>query len=60
MPLSQKAIDEFKEIYKKEIGEDISDDEARELGQNLIDLFKIILRPIPDDKDNLVQKKVEN
>lgn len=48
--LSKQAIDEFKAIYKKEFGEEISDEEAREKGQKLISLFKTIYRPIPDDK----------
>jgi hypothetical protein len=49
MALSKKAIEEFKAIYKKEFKKDISDDKAQELGQNLIDLFRIIYRPIPED-----------
>lgn len=47
MSLSDKAIKEFKEIYYKEYGKDISDEEAQEIGQRLISLFKIIYRPIP-------------
>jgi len=50
MQLSKKAIEEFNEIYKKEFGEEISDQEAYEEASNLIKLFKIIYRPIPKDK----------
>ncbi len=53
MSLSKEAIKEFKEIYKHEFGEEISDDKAQELGQGLIALFKIICRPIPDDNRRL-------
>ena len=49
MGLSKKAIKEFKEIYKKEFGKTISDEEAEEKGQRLLSLFKIIYRPIPED-----------
>lgn len=42
MQLTQEAIDEFKEIYKKEYGKEISDDEAREMGTRLLRVFKII------------------
>lgn len=49
MALSKEAIQEFKEIYLKEFKEEISDEKAQELGQNLIDLFRIIYRPIPDN-----------
>ncbi len=50
MELSQEAIEEFKRIYTEEVGEDISDEETRELGENLISLFKIIYRPLPRAK----------
>lgn len=51
MGLSKKAIKEFKEIYRKEFGKTISDEEAQEKGQKLLSLFKIIYRPIPEDYD---------
>jgi hypothetical protein len=49
MALSKEAIKEFKEIYFKEFGEEISDQEAREEAESLISLFKIIYRPIPEE-----------
>ena len=53
MPLSKEAVREFKEIYKKEFGEEISDQEALEKATNLLMLFNVIYRPIPkkDEKD---------
>jgi hypothetical protein len=53
MELSQKAVEEFKEIYQKEFGKKLSDSEAQELAENLISLFKIIYRPIPGQKSQL-------
>ncbi|MDD8019897.1 MAG: hypothetical protein PHU81_01745 [Acidobacteriota bacterium] len=47
MRLSEKAIKDLKEIYFKEYGKTISDEEAQDLGERLISLFKIIYRPIP-------------
>lgn len=47
MKLSETAIKEFKEIYYREYGKSISDEEAQEIGQRLIRLFRIIYRPIP-------------
>ena len=47
MGLSKEAIEEFKEIYFREYGKNLSDKEAMEMGQRLISLFKIIYRPIP-------------
>jgi len=58
MALNKEAIREFKAIYKKEFNEDISDDKAQELGQNLISLFKVIYRPIPEDYIKIFEKNV--
>jgi hypothetical protein len=50
MGLSKKAIKEFKQIYFEENGEEISDQKALELGTKLINLFRVICRPIPKKK----------
>ena len=42
MMLSKQAIKEYKEIYKKEYGEELSDEEAIKQGTNLIELVKLI------------------
>jgi len=47
MPLSRKAIEEFKEIYRKETGQEISDEEARDIAEGLFFFFKLICRPLP-------------
>jgi hypothetical protein len=41
--LSRRAIEEFKAIYREEYGEDISDDEALEMGLRLLNFLKILL-----------------
>lgn len=48
MALSEKGIKEFKQAYLEEYNEEISDVQAKELGENLITLFRIICRPIPE------------
>jgi|GEM_PF-2542100 len=45
--ISQKAINEFKEIYFAEYGEQINDQTALELGLNLLTMFKSIYRKMP-------------
>lgn len=45
--LSKQAVKEYKEIYKKEFGKDISEAEAVSQGTRLLNLFKIIYKPIP-------------
>ncbi len=45
MPLTQKAIDELKAIYRKKYGEDLPNDEAWAMGNRLVRLFAILTRP---------------
>ena len=55
--LSDKALQEFKEIWLEEIGEEISDERATELGINLLTLFQNIYRPVKKEwAERLVEK----
>jgi len=47
MEIPQKDLDEFKAIYKKDYGEDLSDDEAQVIAGRLISLLRIICQPVP-------------
>lgn len=44
--LSDKALKEFKKIWKEQFGEDISDEKAAKEGINLLTLLNAIYRPI--------------
>lgn len=44
--LSKQALQEFKAIWKEEIGEEISDDLALEKATELLTLFNVVYRPI--------------
>ncbi len=44
--LSQEALSDFKKIWLEEMGEEISDERATELGVNLLTLFDHIYRPV--------------
>lgn len=46
MPLSKKAIDELKAIYKECYGEDLSDEDAWEMGHRLLRVFYVLTQPI--------------
>lgn len=46
MELSQKAIHEFKEIWESEYKEKISEEDAVKLAQMILQLFKVIYKPI--------------
>ncbi|MDD5738496.1 MAG: hypothetical protein PHY72_01010 [Candidatus Pacebacteria bacterium] len=39
MALSKEAIEKYKQIYKEKFREEISDEEARKQGENLIALY---------------------
>jgi len=43
----KKVIQEFKEIYKEEYGEKISDQRVQEIREGLIELFKVTYWPKP-------------
>lgn len=60
MRLSKEAIEEFKEIYKKELGKTISDEKAQELGQNLLSLFEIIYRLVPSDENDKQDDRLQH
>jgi hypothetical protein len=45
--ISQERIEEFKQIYLEEFGEEISDEKAYELALQLLQLFQVICRPLP-------------
>lgn len=57
--LSRNAIEEYKAIYKKQFGKEITDAEAEEQGMKLLRLFKIIYRPIPKGWPKEHGKKVK-
>ena len=42
MALSKESIQEFKKIFKKKFGEDITDQEAMEHGTKLVEFVKLI------------------
>jgi len=44
--ISEKALKEFKAIYKKECGIDLPDSEALELATKLLNLVETIHKPI--------------
>jgi len=60
--LSDKAIKEYKEIYKKKFGKDISDAEAREQGERLLGFYKILFKQAETDlrrKKRMEKEKVK-
>lgn len=56
MEISKEDLEELKNIYKKVYGETLSDAEALEMGQRLVNLFRIIYRPLPSPPSELYDK----
>lgn len=44
--LSKEQIEEFKKIYKQETGKDISDEEALDSATSLVEMVRLIYKPI--------------
>jgi hypothetical protein len=53
MNLTKEAVDQFKEIFHKEFGTLLSDEEARERAESFMRLVLIVLRRQPSDKDEV-------
>ncbi len=48
MNIGQTALEEFKQIYLNHYGILLTDQQDLELGIRLVELFKVIARPIPE------------
>ena len=57
--VSEKALQEFKKIWREEFGEEISDEKALQEATALLTMFDVIYRPIrkewADEYDNNIQ-----
>jgi len=60
--ISEKALQEFKAIWKEEIGEDIPDEAAIEEAINLLTITNTIYRPIKKEwlKEFLSDSEIKN
>ena len=44
--LSNKAIEEYRQIYKKEFGTELALEDARESAENFMRIFQLVYRPM--------------
>lgn len=49
MQFSDEDLDELREIYRDEFHEEITRAQAAEIGDRLLRLFSLLLRPLPED-----------
>lgn len=57
--ISEKALKEFKEIYKKEFNIDLSDQDALEKATKLLNLMKAVYGPMSKGDYEKLQKRKE-
>lgn len=49
MNITEERLREFQEAYKTDFGEEISQEEAREMLSRVVTLYELLMRPLPDD-----------
>lgn len=59
MALPKQAIEEFKEIYKKETGIELDDAKASEEANSFFEFMKIITKPIVKKNDKRDINKIK-
>lgn len=60
--LPQKAIDEFKKLYKEHYGEELNDFVATEAANRLVRMVELVYKPIPkawEEDYNRIKKEQE-
>ena len=55
--ISENALEEFKAIYKKEFGEDLSNQDALDKATRLLTLMKAVYKPITKEDLRLVEER---
>ena len=51
MQIPDNDLEEFRAIYKDEFGEELTLDAAREMASNLLDLYELLMQPLPGEVD---------
>ena len=57
--ISKEYLEKFKEIYKKEFGKEISDEDALEQGTKLLRMVELIYKPMTVKEYESLQKHRE-
>ncbi len=58
--LSKYAVEDFKAIYRNQYKIELSDAEATEMANNLIQLYKAVLRPLRTDNSQNQKMSLKN
>lgn len=49
--ISDKSVEEFKKIYKKDYGVELDNEEAFGLAQRFFNMMRVVCKPIPKERD---------
>ena len=52
MQISEHDLEEFKTLYAKEFGEQLSAEEAAEIASRLADLYSLLAESLPSEREN--------
>jgi hypothetical protein len=58
--ISKKSLEEFKRIYRKQFGKDISDQDALESATKLLRLMEIVYKPMTRDEFSKLEERRKN
>ncbi|MDO8495277.1 MAG: hypothetical protein Q7S32_01970 [bacterium] len=48
MHITPEELTEFKRIYRNHVGEDLSDKRAFDLALKMVQLYQLVMRPLPE------------
>jgi hypothetical protein len=51
MEITNERLREFQDAFRKDFGEDVSPEEAREMLSRLVTFYELLSRPLPDNHE---------
>ena len=60
MLLTNEDCEEFRQVYKKDTGEDITIEEAREIASRLLELYRLLAQPLPSEIEARAKRPSED
>ena len=58
--ISKESLEEFKKIYRKRFGKDISDQDALESATKLLNLLRVVYKPMTKEEFSKLEERRKN
>ncbi len=58
--ISKESLEEFKKIYRKQFGKDISDQDALESATKLLNLLRVVYKPMTKEEFSKLEERRKN